>query len=69
MMNIKGLQQNNPIKLQKFQMLESLRILNSNSIINYMGIYSKDDKRKVMKMIDDNLRKSNDIGILLFYDR
>ena len=50
-------------------MLESLRRINSNSVINYVGLYDKDGKREVVKMLDDNLRKSNDIGIMLFWER
>jgi len=60
---------NNPVTLNKFEMTSALRILKSNATIQYIGLYSKEDKRKVIKMLDDNLRKSDDIGIMLFYER
>ena len=69
MINVKRLKDNKYTKLSKFEMLESLRRINSNSVINYVGLYDKDGKREVMKMLDDNLRKSNDIGIMLFWER
>ena len=64
-----GLENNTPIKLNKFQLTDLIRKLKSNSTINYMGIYSKEDKRKVSKMVDDNFRKSEDMGIILFYEK
>jgi hypothetical protein len=67
--NVKRLRDNKYTKLSKFEMLESLRRINSNSVINYVGLYDKDGKREVVKMLDDNLRKSNDIGIMLFWER
>jgi len=67
--NVKRLKDNKYTKLSKFEMLESLRRINSNSVINYVGLYDKDGKREVVKMLDDNLRKSNDIGIMLFWER
>lgn len=69
MINVKRLKDNKYTKLSKFEMLESLRRINSNSVINYVGLYDKDGKREVVKMLDDNLRKSNDIGIMLFWER
>jgi len=67
--NVKRLRDNKYVKLSKFEMMESMRGLNSNSVINYVGLYDKDGKREVVKMLDDNLRKSNDIGIMLFWER
>lgn len=69
MINVKRLRDNKYVKLSKFEMMESMRGLNSNSVINYVGLYDKDGKREVVKMLDDNLRKSNDIGIMLFWER
>jgi hypothetical protein len=66
---VKRLRDNKYVKLSKFEMMESMRGLNSNSVINYVGLYDKDGKREVVKMLDDNLRKSNDIGIMLFWER
>ena len=36
--------------------------------MNYTGLYSLEDKKRVLKMIDDGIEQSDDMGVLLFYN-
>ena len=64
------LKANEVLKLQKFVLLEALEeVLSEDAIINYTGLYSLEDKKRVLKMIDDGMEQSDDIGIMLFYNK
>ena len=64
------LKANEVLKLQKFVLLEALEeVLSEDTIINYTGLYSLEDKKRVFKMIDDGMEQSDDIGIMLFYNK
>jgi|TARA_B100000768_G_C11207624_1_gene344533 hypothetical protein len=36
--------------------------------MSYTGLYSLEDKKRVLKMIDDDIEQSDDMGVLLFYN-
>ena len=64
------LKANEVLKLKKCVLLEALEeVLSEDAVINYTGLYSLEDKKRVLKMIDDGMEQSDDIGIMLFYNK
>jgi len=61
---------NEIVNLEKPLLLEAIdKVLNEDGVIKYTGLYSVQDQERVFKMINESTQQSDDVGIILFYDK
>lgn len=61
---------NEIVNLEKPLLLETIdKVLNEDGVIKYTGLYSVQDQERVFKMINESMQQSDDVGIILFYDK
>jgi hypothetical protein len=61
---------NEIVNLEKPLLLEAIdKVLNEDGVIKYTGLYSVQDQERVFKMINESMQQSDDVGIILFYDK
>ena len=65
-----NLKLNEIVNLEKPLLLEAIdKVLNEDSVIKYTGLYSVQDQERVFEMINESMQQSDDVGIILFYDK
>jgi len=61
---------NEIVNLEKPLLLEAIdKVLNEDGVIKYTGLYSVQDQERVFEMINESMQQSDDVGIILFYDK
>ena len=65
-----NLKLNEIVNLEKPLLLEAIdKVLNEDGVIKYTGLYSVQDQERVFEMINESMQQSDDVGIILFYDK
>lgn len=54
---------------KKEVMISFDKVLYEDTIIKYTGLYSEKDRKRVLRMIDESMKQSTDVGIVIFYDQ